>query len=81
MQFALRLGQFANDRLLDSICQVGPPPGGPAYVLLYVPVVFFTAKGIPGEVDERLDTKDGIISASSRALTKGETNRHGAYLM
>ena len=41
-------------------------------MLLYVPVVFFTSKGIPGEVDERLDTKDGIISASQRALTKGE---------
>ena len=41
-------------------------------MLLYVPVVFFTAKGIPGEVDERLDTKDGITSASSRALSKGE---------
>ena len=53
--------------------QVGPPPGGPPYVLLYMPVVFFTAKGIPGEVDERLDTKDGIVSASARALGRGES--------
>ena len=53
--------------------QVGPPPGGPPYVLLYMPVVFFTAKGIPGEVDERLDTKDGIVAASARALGRGES--------
>lgn len=48
--------------------QVGPPPGGPAYVLLYIPVVFFTARGIPGEVDERLDTPEGIMSASMRSM-------------
>ena len=42
-------------------------------MLLYMPVVFFTAKGIPGEVDERLDTKEGIVSASARALGRGES--------
>ena len=51
--------------------QVGPPPGGPAYVLFYLPVVFFTANGIPGEVDEQLDTKEGIVSAGMRALGTG----------
>ncbi|PNH01501.1 hypothetical protein TSOC_012609 [Tetrabaena socialis] len=48
--------------------EVGPPPGGYASVLLYVPVVFFTNKGIPGEVEERLDTTAGIVAASMRAL-------------
>ncbi len=51
--------------------QVGPPPGGPTHVLLYIPVVFFTNKGIPGEVEERLDTAQGIVSASMRALGMG----------
>lgn len=48
--------------------QVGPPPGGPVSVRSYIPVVFFTAKGIPGEVDERLDTREGIMAATARAL-------------
>jgi hypothetical protein len=36
------------------------------------PVVFFTAKGIPGEVEERLDTPAGLVAASMRALGLGE---------
>ncbi|KXZ56057.1 hypothetical protein GPECTOR_2g939 [Gonium pectorale] len=48
--------------------EVGPPPGGHASVHLYIPVVFFTNKGIPGEVEERLDTAQGIVAASMRAL-------------
>ena len=32
--------------------EVGPPPGGPARVRTHIPVVFFTAKGIPGEVSD-----------------------------
>ena len=48
--------------------QVGPPPGGPASVRRYIPVVFFTARGIPGEVDERLDTLEGITAASMRSM-------------
>lgn len=35
---------------------------------MYIPVVFFTAKGIPGEVDERLDTAEGIMAASMRSM-------------
>lgn len=39
--------------------QVGGPPNmGPTMVMLFVPVVFFTARGMPGEVDERLDTSE-----------------------
>jgi hypothetical protein len=34
--------------------EVGPPPGGPARVRTHSPVVFFTARGIPGE---NLDAK------------------------
>lgn len=56
---------------LQPRVQVGPPPGGPTHVLLYIPVVFFTNKGIPGEVEERLDTAQGIVSASMRALGMG----------
>ncbi|GIL66592.1 hypothetical protein Vafri_20082 [Volvox africanus] len=52
--------------------EVGPPPGGHSSVLLYIPVVFFTNKGIPGEVEERLDTAQGIVAASLRALGVGE---------
>ncbi|GLI58399.1 hypothetical protein VaNZ11_000099 [Volvox africanus] len=52
--------------------EVGPPPGGHGSVLLYIPVVFFTNKGIPGEVEERLDTAQGIVAASLRALGVGE---------
>ena len=32
--------------------EVGPPPGGPGRVRTQIPVVFFTAKGIPGEVSD-----------------------------
>jgi len=38
----------------------------------YIPVVFFTAKGIPGEVEERLDTPAGLLAASMRAVGLGE---------
>eukprot|EP00798_Chlamydomonas_sp_ICE-L_P025170 gene25170-10800_t len=48
--------------------EVNPPPGGPQYVLLYIPVVFFTAEGIPAEVDECLDSAGGMISAGIRAI-------------
>ena len=51
--------------------QVGPPPGGPQLVLAHIPVVFFTARGIPGEVDERMDTADGLMAASMRSLRSG----------
>jgi hypothetical protein len=38
----------------------------------YIPVVFFTAKGLPGEVEERLDTAAGLVASSMRALGLGE---------
>ena len=43
-----------------------------AAVLEYIPVVFFTAKGIPGEVEERLDTPAGLVAASMRAVGLGK---------
>lgn len=46
-------------------------------MLLYIPVVFFTARGIPGEVDERHDTAEGIISASIRSLGAGGDGAKG----
>lgn len=48
--------------------EVGPPPGAPAFVRHHIPVVFFTRKGIPGEVDEGMDTANGALSACLRAL-------------
>ncbi len=44
----------------------------------YIPVVFFTAQGIPGEVDERPDTAEGIMAASLRAI--GAANRQQQLL-
>lgn len=46
--------------------EVGPPPGGPARVRTQIPVVFFTAKGIPGEVgdDKQPSTPSGAASPS-----------------
>lgn len=43
-----------------------------AAVMDSIPVVFFTAKGIPGEVEERLDTPAGLVAASMRAMGLGE---------
>jgi hypothetical protein len=37
-------------------------------VFAFIPVVFFTARGIPGEVEERMDTTEGVLSATARAL-------------
>ncbi len=48
--------------------EVGPPPGAPAYVRHHIPVVFFTRKGIPGEVDEGMDSATGALAACMRAL-------------
>jgi hypothetical protein len=48
--------------------EVGPPPGGPTEVHLHIPVVFFTAKGIPGEVNEGMDSKEGAVHACMRAM-------------
>eukprot|EP00955_Chlamydomonas_euryale_P013738 148168-Chlamydomonas_euryale.AAC.1 len=53
--------------------EVGAPPGGPPSVMAYIPVVFFNARGIPGEVGERLDTREGILSAAARTLTAAAT--------
>lgn len=52
--------------------EVGPPPGGPPHVLSHLPVVFFTARGLPREVDERLDTLEGLVAASMRSAGVGE---------
>jgi hypothetical protein len=48
--------------------EVGPPPGGPTQAFAFIPVVFFTARGIPGEVEERMDTTEGVLAATCRAL-------------
>ena len=48
--------------------EVGPPPGAPAFVRQHIPVVFFTRRGIPGEVDEGMDSATGAMAACLRAL-------------
>lgn len=53
--------------------EVGPPPGAPAFVRHHIPVVFFTRKGIPGEVDEGMDSANGALSACLRALKASGT--------
>ncbi len=45
--------------------EVGPPPGPP---LGHIPVVFFTAKGIPGEVTSALNSMEGAMAACVRAM-------------
>lgn len=45
--------------------EVGPPPGAP---LGHIPVVFFTAKGIPGEVTSALNSMEGAMAACVRAM-------------
>ena len=34
----------------------------------HIPVVFFTANGVPGEVDEGLDSVKGAMAACARAM-------------
>ena len=36
---------------------------------MHIPVVFFTASGIPNEVEERLDTAEGIMAAGLRSIS------------
>lgn len=48
--------------------QVGPPPGALQLVRHHIPVVFFTRRGIPGEVDEGMDSLSGAMAACMRAL-------------
>lgn len=45
-------------------------------MLTHIPVVFFTGSGIPGEVDEGLDTLEGAMAACMRAM-KGEDLQGG----
>ncbi|KAK9839116.1 hypothetical protein WJX74_009858 [Apatococcus lobatus] len=45
--------------------EVGPPPGAP---LSHIPVVFFTAKGIPGEDTAALNSMEGAMAACVRAM-------------
>ena len=45
--------------------EVGPPPGPP---LGHIPVVFFTAKGIPGEDTSALNSMEGAMVACVRAM-------------
>lgn len=47
---------------------MGPPPGAPQLVRHHIPVVFFTRRGIPGEVDEGMDSTTGAMAACIRAL-------------
>ena len=51
-----------------ALPQVGPPPGAPAHVRSHMPVVFFTARGIPGEVGEGMDSLEGALAACMRAV-------------
>lgn len=47
---------------------MGPPPGALQLVRHHIPVVFFTRRGIPGEVDEGMDSLSGAMAACMRAL-------------
>ena len=47
--------------------EVGAPPGGPEHVRTHIPVVFFTAKGIPGEASEGLEATDPAAAAAAAA--------------
>ena len=44
---------------------VAEPPGGKAYVRLFIPVIFFTAQGIPGELKSFEDRLDAALAASA----------------
>lgn len=48
--------------------EVGPPPGGPDNVRTHIPVVFFTARGIPGEETIGLETAEGSTAVGTHAL-------------
>lgn len=53
--------------------EVGPPPGGPVNVRVFLPVVFFTPRGIPGEVVEAMDSEDAAMLACIRVLSAKRT--------
>lgn len=46
---------------------MGPPPGGVSEVMTYTPVVFFTPKGIPKEVELGMDSVEFPIAMCRRA--------------
>lgn len=46
---------------------VAEPPGGKAYVRLFIPVIFFTAQGIPGELISFEDRLDAALAASAHS--------------
>lgn len=46
---------------------VAEPPGGKAYVRLFIPVIFFTAQGIPGELKSFEDRLDAALAASAHS--------------
>lgn len=50
-----------------NVVQVGPPPGGVSEVMTYTPVVFFTPKGIPKEVELGMDSVEYPIAMCRRA--------------
>lgn len=53
-----------------ALAQVGPPPGAPAHVRSHVPVVFFTARGIPGAEggEELLHTLESVLTTCMRSV-------------
>ncbi len=60
-------------------------PTGEGQVRTHIPVVFFTAKGVPGEVDEGMDSVKGAIAACARAMRNaaaaaGAAARHSCLL-
>ncbi|CAD7703269.1 unnamed protein product, partial [Ostreobium quekettii] len=59
--------------------EVGPPPGGAQQAFSYIPVVFFTPSGIPGEVNLGMDTAEFPISACKRACGETEDDEEAEY--
>lgn len=58
--------------------EVGPPPGGPGRVRTQIPVVFFTAKGIPGEVsdEKQPSTPSGTHATNALHPSPSQTCPH-----
>ena len=58
-----------NSAVVDTVgTRVDANMWGALQVRTHIPVVFFTAKGVPGEVDEGLDSVKGAMAACARAM-------------
>lgn len=48
---------------------VAEPPGGKAFVKYFIPVIFFTARGVPGDIHPSGDRLEAIMAASAHPGT------------